>query len=88
MNALMSPKIQLWISWAIFTIAWIAWPVTGATVFADEPPGILGLSWFAIIWTAWGNIVSSQINKEVSVQADTANVEADEVHINDRASDE
>ncbi len=30
----------------------IGWPVSQLTIFASEPPGILGLSWLAILLTA------------------------------------
>ncbi len=69
-------------SWVVLVVSIVAWPVTALTVFSDEPRGILGLSWAAIIWTAYGNVATAQVNKEVSVQADTTNVSADEVHVN------
>ena len=30
----------------------IGWPITAMTVFKNEPQGILGLSWLALIFTA------------------------------------
>jgi hypothetical protein len=62
-NALISPKAQLWISWVLLIGSVLAWPATALTVFRDEPQGILGLSWFAIILGAYNTIVTTQVNK-------------------------
>jgi hypothetical protein len=36
----------------LLVVCIIGWPLTAATVFSEEPPGILGLSWLAIILQA------------------------------------
>jgi hypothetical protein len=64
-NALFSPRAQLILGWGLLIGSLIAWPVTAWTVFAQEPQGILGLSWGAIVLNAWGIIVACQINKDV-----------------------
>jgi len=65
MNALFSPRAQLIIGWALLVIGFIGWPLSAFTLAKQEPPFILGLSWGAIILTAWGIIVACQINQDV-----------------------
>jgi hypothetical protein len=85
MNALFSPKAQLILGWGLLIGSLIGWPVTAMTIFSSEPQGILGLSWGAIVLNAWGIIVACQINKDVvDVQAGKANVEAENVTVNER----
>lgn len=65
MNALFSPRAQLIIGWTFLVGGLVGWPLSAFTVARDEMPVILGLSWIAIILTAWGIIVTCQINKDV-----------------------
>lgn len=46
-------------AWGILAISIVGWPATALTVFHDEPQGILGLSWLALILTAI-DILSTQ----------------------------
>ncbi len=85
MNAIFSPKAQLVLGWILFVGSFICWPLSQLTVAASEPPFTLGLSWFAVVLNGLGIIVTAQVNKDVSVQADTANVEANEVHIQEES---
>jgi hypothetical protein len=39
-------------AWTLLIGSIIGWPLTALTVFSNEPQGILGLSWAAIILTA------------------------------------
>jgi hypothetical protein len=55
----MSPKVRVWGAWALLVGSLIAWPITALTVFREEPQGILGLSFLAIVLTA-ADIVSTQ----------------------------
>lgn len=42
----------------------VGWPATALTVFKNEPQGILGLSWFAIILTAVNILATTDVRKE------------------------
>ncbi|RKR92795.1 hypothetical protein BDK92_7277 [Micromonospora pisi] len=53
-------------AWVLLIGSVIGWPVSAATVFADEPQGILGLSWLAIILTATDLLTSSQVAEDQS----------------------
>jgi len=39
----------------------VAWPVTAMTVFREEPQGILGLSWAAIILTMLDIVATADV---------------------------
>jgi hypothetical protein len=52
------------VAWCLLIGAIIAWPVTAFTIFSDEPPGILGLSYLAIILEAASLLTSSQVRKD------------------------
>ena len=45
-------KARLIAAWVLLIGSAIGWPLSALTVFADEPQGILGLSWLAIFLTA------------------------------------
>ncbi len=51
-------------AWVLLIGAVIAWPVTAMTVFSDEPQGILGLSFLAIIIECGSLLTSSQVHEE------------------------
>ncbi len=59
LNKVLSPNFRVKSALALLIIATIAWPITAFTVFKDEPQGILGLSYLAIILTAL-DILSTQ----------------------------
>lgn len=42
----------------------IAWPLTAVTVFASEPPGILGLSWASFIVQMLILVVTTDVRRE------------------------
>ena len=65
MNALMSPRAQLILAWVLLIGSAIGWPLSQMTVARDEPPFVLGLSWFAILLGAWNTIVTTQVNRDV-----------------------
>lgn len=44
--------VQL-IAWCMFLGGLIGWPATALTIFSDEPQGVLGLSWLAVIFTGY-----------------------------------
>lgn len=67
----MSPRMRryrTWAAWVLLIGSIIGWPVSALTVFRDEPQGILGLSWLAIVLTATDLLTSSQVAED---QADT-----------------
>jgi hypothetical protein len=51
-------------AWILLIGSVIGWPISAMTVFADEPPGILGLSWLAIIIGAAELLTGSQIHHD------------------------
>lgn len=55
---------QLCVSWLLFAGSLIGWPVTALTLFRDEPQGILGLSWLAIILTGYNNLLTIYTNEK------------------------
>ena len=59
-----SPEGFLWLSWAQLILSVIGWPLSALTLAKDEPQFVLGLSWFAIISTAHGNIATAQVNQK------------------------
>lgn len=60
-NGLLSPKVGLYLSWAQLGIGIIGWPLSAFTLARDEPQFILGLSWWAIIITAHGNLIAAKV---------------------------
>ena len=66
MNALFSPRAQLIFAWVLLIGSLVGWPLSQLTVARDEPPFVLGLSWFAIVLGAWNTIVTTSVNKEVT----------------------
>ena len=59
MKKLFTPKNRIRLAWVLLVGSLIAWPITALTVFRNEPQGVLGLSWAAIILTAI-DILSTQ----------------------------
>ena len=55
-------------AWTLLVGSIIGWPVGALTVFRDEPQGVLGLSFLAIILEAASLLTSSQVREE---QADS-----------------
>ncbi len=45
------PKFRARLARILVMGSLVAWPVTQLTIFSDEPPGILALSWLALILT-------------------------------------
>lgn len=63
----MSPRIRrarTITAWILLAGSIVGWPLSAATVFADEPQGILGLSWLAIILSSAELLTSSQVHEE------------------------
>ncbi len=58
-------------AWVLLIGSVIGWPVTAVTVFKHEPPGILGLSWLAIIIGAAEVLTGSQIHQDQGKDGET-----------------
>lgn len=55
-------------AWVLLIGSVIGWPLTATTVFSDEPQGVLGLSWLAIIISSAELLTASQVHED---QADS-----------------
>lgn len=64
MKKLNIAKIRIGAAWVILIGSIIAWPITALTVFKEEPQGILGLSWGAIILTAADLLSTQDVSKK------------------------
>lgn len=51
-------------AWCLLVGSIIGWPVGALTVFRDEPQGILGLSFLAIIIECASLLTASQVHEE------------------------
>jgi hypothetical protein len=60
---LREPENRVRAAVALFVVSIVAWPITALTVFRDEPQGILGLSWFAIILTCVDIIITTDVRQ-------------------------
>lgn len=54
-----STQIVIWTSWVLLFVSIVGWPLTALTVAKGEPPFILGLSWFAIIYAAANTLLTA-----------------------------
>lgn len=54
-----STTIVIWSSWVLLVVSVAGWPISQLTVARDEPPFILGLSWFAIIYAAANTLLTA-----------------------------
>jgi drug/metabolite transporter (DMT)-like permease len=59
----LSPKRQVRFAWFNLIVSVIALPLT--IWLTDEPPFILGLSWYAVTVTALGWISAAEANRQV-----------------------
>ena len=75
---LKSPQFQLYLNCSLLITALCGWPLSAFTWARDEPQFVLGLSWLALILTSYGNIISSQVNKEVQDAAPLATEDDDQ----------
>lgn len=53
-------------AWISLAVCLVCWPVTSLTIFKDEPQGILGLSWVALIYTAANTLLTAYVNSNTS----------------------
>jgi hypothetical protein len=52
------------LAWGLIILTVVGWPATSLTVFAQEPQGILGLSWFAIFLTAVDILLTAEVKDD------------------------
>lgn len=64
MRRLLDPEPRRRFAVVLLVGSTIAWPVTALTVFREEPQGILGLSWAAIILTALDILATTDVRKQ------------------------
>lgn len=57
-------NVEVYLAWTLLVGSLIGWPISALTVAADEPPFILGLSWFAITLTAMDLLKTSRVHKD------------------------
>jgi hypothetical protein len=68
----MNPRHRVWAAWGLLLVCVVAWPVSAMTVFRDEPQGILGLSWAAIIITCLDIISTQDVRKQQEGDGDAS----------------
>lgn len=57
-------RVRVAVAWCLLGGSIVGWPVSALTWAANEPPFILGLSWLAIILTAWDIVQTSEVHEE------------------------
>lgn len=50
------------LGWALVIGSAVGWPLTALTIFSEEPQGILGLSWLAILLTGVDILLTAEIH--------------------------
>lgn len=61
---MISPQGRVRAAWGVLILCVVCWPISAVTIFSDEPQGILGLSWLALILTALDIIVTTDVRRE------------------------
>ncbi len=57
-------KIEVRAAWFMLIGSLILWPISAVSWAKDEPPFVLGLSWFAITLTALDLLKTSRVHKD------------------------
>lgn len=60
----MSPAARRKLAVGLLVASIIGWPLTALTIAKDEPPVVLGLSWFAITITALDVLLTTDVRAE------------------------
>lgn len=60
----MRQKIEVWAAVVLLVVSLIGWPVSALTFASEEPPVVLGLSWFAITLTALDLLKTSRVHRD------------------------
>lgn len=61
---MVSPQGRVRFAWTILSLCVVGWPTTALTIFKNEPQGILGLSWIALILTAVDILITTDVRRE------------------------
>lgn len=64
LKLLKSPVVRFRAAIVLLAATPILWPLTSLTIFRDEPQGVLGLSWLALILTAVDIVATTDVRKE------------------------
>jgi hypothetical protein len=56
-------RVLVGFAWLCLVCSILGWPVSALTVARDEPPFVLGLSWFAIIQGSFIFLVQAYVKK-------------------------
>lgn len=60
----LSPRVRFYTGVTLLIGSFIGWPLSALTWAKDEPPFVLGLSWLAVILTAFDIINSALVSLE------------------------
>lgn len=60
----MSPAARVRLAWFLLVASIVGWPLSALTFAAEEPPTVLGLSWFAISLTALDVLFTSDVRRQ------------------------
>jgi hypothetical protein len=60
----MSTRARVRLAWILLIGSVLGWPITALTIARDEPPVVLGLSWFAISLTALDVLFTSDVRQQ------------------------
>lgn len=66
----MSPEARVRGAWVVLVVCLVAWPLTSATIFKEEPQAVLALSWVALILQAVLLIATTDVRREQDEEAD------------------
>jgi uncharacterized membrane protein YfcA len=66
----MDPKWRVRAAWVLLTASVVGWPISALTFARDEPPVVLGLSWFAITITALDLLSTNQVHEKQAEETD------------------
>lgn len=57
-------KVEVWLAGVLLVLSILGWPISALTFAKDEPPTVLGLSWFAITLTAADYFKTARAHKD------------------------
>lgn len=59
----MSPTTRVRLAWFLLVASVLGWPLSALTFASEEPPTVLGLSWFAITLTALDVLFTADVRR-------------------------
>lgn len=60
----MTQRAEVWLAWFLFGLSLVGWPISALTFAKNEPPTVLGLSWFAITLTALDFLKNARAHRD------------------------